>query len=366
MQIAHIAGDAGSAVMSKIEWTHRTINPIVGCSKISRACDNCYAQSMAYSKEHVHTKNGKVKLSANYEGVSRLDKHGAAAWTSRVNYDPKVMKALTPSQKPQRFFVNSMSDFFHANVKLEWLQEIFADFARCPQHTFMILTKRPENAVKIAHLLPWGANVWLGVTVEDDTPAVLGRIDNLRLIPAARKFISAEPLTADIASKISLAGIDWVIVGGESTPVNVSAAQKAMVKRMEPAHALALKDLCERAGVAFFFKQWGSFSQEGVRRGHAPHGEGLKGKVYHNWPKDAEKPADKLHAIRWHRTPRTVQLLPTGALWLPERTLEKQFDRADIEGWLETHAEGEFYRDESKGIAFLTPNAAFHFKMTFA
>lgn len=204
--------------MTKIEWADKTINPIVGCSKVSRACDLCYAADVAFNIEHVLTKDGNAKPRANYEGVSRKDKDGRPNWTSRVNYDPTVLQRLSPGQAPKRFFVNSMSDFFHPKVKLEWLQEIFAHFARCPQHTFLVLTKRPENALKLADKLDWHANVWLGCTVEDDTDEVIGRVDKLRMVPAARRFISAEPLTADVAAKLDLTGIDWVIAGGETSP----------------------------------------------------------------------------------------------------------------------------------------------------
>jgi len=134
--------------MTKIEWADKTINPLVGCARVSRACKNCYAADVAFNIEHVLVKAGNTKPRANYQGVSKKDKDGRPNWTNRVNYDPSVMQRLSPGQAPQRFFVNSMSDFFHPAVKLEWLQEIFSHFARCPQHTFLILTKRPENALE--------------------------------------------------------------------------------------------------------------------------------------------------------------------------------------------------------------------------
>ena len=352
--------------MTKIEWADKTINPIVGCSKVSRACDLCYAADVAFNIEHVLTKDGNAKPRANYEGVSRKDKDGRPNWTSRVNYDPTVLQQLSPGQVPKRFFVNSMSDFFHPKVKLEWLQEIFAHFARCPQHTFLVLTKRPENALKLADKLDWHANVWLGCTVEDDTAEVIGRVDKLRMVPAARRFISAEPLTADVAAKLDLTGIDWVIAGGETSPKNAPQNIKDMVRPMDPAHVLALRDLCKRSGTPFFFKQWGNFGEDGVRRGRAKHGEGFAGKVYHQWPENAERPAEQLFAIRWTGDAEKVSLLATGQSWLPERTFQRPHLRDDLEAWMADNAKGEFHVKNGRGLAFLTPNNAFHFKMRFA
>ena len=131
--------------MTKIEWADKTINPIVGCSKVSRACDLCYAADVAFNIEHVLTKDGNAKPRANYDGVSRKDRDGRPNWTSRINYDPTVMAKLSPGQSPKRFFVNSMSDLFH--VALSWceIDQVFAVMAVCGQHTFQILTKRPDR-----------------------------------------------------------------------------------------------------------------------------------------------------------------------------------------------------------------------------
>ncbi|KQU49942.1 hypothetical protein ASG72_18170 [Bosea sp. Leaf344] len=353
--------------MTKIEWADKTINPIVGCSKVSRACDLCYAADVAFNIEHVLTKDGNAKPRANYEGVSRKDKDGRPNWTSRVNYDPAVLQRLSPGQAPKRFFVNSMSDFFHPKVKLEWLQEIFAQFARCPQHTFLVLTKRPENALKLADKLDWGANIWMGCTVEDANDEVIKRVDHLRFIPAARRFISAEPLTADVASKLDLTGIDWVITGGETAPKNAPNSIKAQVRPMDPAHVLALRDLCARAKVKFFFKQWGVFAENGVRRGRAKHGEGLGGKVYHQWPESAEKSADDLYAVAWSESAEGgVKLRLVTPNWLGHGTSNKSYDGREISAWMADNGVKNRLGNARKGMAFLEPNEAFFFKMRFA
>ncbi len=356
--------------MSKIEWTDSTINPIVGCSKVSRACDNCYAADTAFNIEFVLPSGGKAKPRKNYAGVSRKDQDGRPNWTGVVNYDPTVMQRLSPNQSPKRFFVNSMSDFFHPKVRLEWLKEIFGHFARCPQHTFLILTKRPEQALAWAHELDWHPNVWLGATVESDQPKVMRRVDHLREVPAARRFLSCEPLTGDVAAKLDLTGIDWVIVGGETVNKNTPPELRWKgVEQMRLEHALALKDLCDRSGTPYFFKQWGAFAANGVKRFRSVHGEGLAGKVHHSWPTDATDMREELRAIRWSGAscePGMVKLIATGAPWLPDATFKVPVERSEIEDWMAREAPGQFHSDKTKGIAFLTPNAAFYFKMRFA
>lgn len=349
-----------------IEWSDETINPFVGCSKVSRACDRCYASDFAFNIEHVMTKNGKA-VPKNYKGVTREMRDGSKNWTGVINYDASVMKRLSPHQAPKRFFANSMSDFFHPKMKIEWLQEVFSEMGRCSQHTFLVLTKRPENALAWAPLLEWHPNIWLGATVENDHPDVLARVDHLRFVPAARRFLSCEPLTADIADELDLSGIDWVIVGGETAPKNAPAHVKAGVQRLEPAHALALRDLCQRSGVSFFFKQWGAFSEAGIRRGRGRHGEGLGGKVYHSWPTDAQKAAANLYAVAWSEAASGgVKLRLQGNNWLGRQADTKSYDGEELAAWMKEHAKGQHHGNRRKGIAFLQPNEAFFFRMRFA
>lgn len=219
---------------SGIEWTEATWNPTTGCDRISPGCDNCYALTLA--------KRLKAMGSAKYQndGDPRTSGPGFAVTTHA--------DALTIPLRwrdPRVVFVNSMSDLFHARVPTAYVQQVFNVMAATPQHTYQILTKRAARLAKVAHLFDWPANVWMGVSVEDASR--LRRVDYLRQVPAAVRFVSAEPLLGPLPN-VDLTDIHWMIVGGESGP---------NARSMTAAWARSLRDQCRASDVAFFFKQWG-------------------------------------------------------------------------------------------------------------
>ena len=213
------------ALKSKIEWTENTWNPITGCTKISEGCENCYAFQMASRLQ----KMGNEK----YENGFRLTLH------ERCLNEPNTWK------KPARIFVTSMSDLFHVDVPLEYIQKVFTVMNTNPQHIFQVLTKRANRLDEIASHVKWSDNIWLGVTVENERNRK--RIDELRTIPAKIKFISFEPLLSDV-EEVDFTGIDWAIVGGESG---------WHARPMDKEWVLNIKEQCEQQGVLFYLKQWG-------------------------------------------------------------------------------------------------------------
>ena len=219
---------------SAIEWTEATWNPTTGCDRVSRGCDNCYALTLA--------KRLKAMGSAKYQtdGDPRTSGPGFGV---AVHEDSLTIPSRW--RQPRMVFVNSMSDLFHAKVPTEFVEKVFEVMAATPRHTYQILTKRSLRLSRLAPRLPWPPNVWMGVSVEDESQ--LDRVDHLRTVPAAVRFVSAEPLLGPL-DRIDLSGIDWLIAGGES---GVDA------RPMDPAWVRALRDRCRAAGVAFFFKQWG-------------------------------------------------------------------------------------------------------------
>jgi protein gp37 len=223
-----------------IEWTEMTWNPVTGCSKLSQGCKHCYAERLAqrFWKDRPFT---EVRVHED-----RLDQ--PRRW-----------------RRGRTIFVNSMSDLFHEDVPAEFIARVFDVMRECPQHTFQVLTKRAERLAELAPKLAWPSNVWMGVSVEDDR--VMGRIDLLRNVPAAVRFLSLEPLIGPLR-RLQLGGIDWVIVGGESGPG---------ARPMDPKWVEAILRQCRTAGVAFFFKQWG-----GIRK--ASTGRELHGRTYDEYP----------------------------------------------------------------------------------
>lgn len=211
--------------ISTIEWTDSTWNPVRGCTKVSPGCKHCYALTFAERWRgvpgHPYEQGFDLRLVPN-----KLE-------------EPLKWKT------PRRIFVNSMSDLFHDDVPFLYIQRVFAITKRAPWHTFQILTKRAERLAALAPRLPWPANVWQGVSVENQR--YFDRIAALRRVPAAIRFLSLEPLLGPLPA-IPLDGISWVIVGGES------GLQHRLV---EPAWVLEIRDQCVAAGVPFFFKQWG-------------------------------------------------------------------------------------------------------------
>lgn len=241
--------------MSKIEWTGKTWNPLSGCSRKSTGCENCYAEVM--------TKRLALMGQEKYQGL--LNEHGR--FNGVVKFSESDLVKPLSVKKPETWFVNSMSDLFHENVADEWVDKVFAVMALCPQHTFQILTKRPDRmkeyfALNVGFPLP---NVWLGTSTENQKTAD-ERIPHLLETPAAVRFLSCEPLLGKIdlsayldknsfshddgKASIYTPKISWVIAGGESG------------SRARPAHpewVRLLRDQCVSAKVSFFFKQWGTF-----------------------------------------------------------------------------------------------------------
>jgi protein gp37 len=230
---------------STIEWTEATWNPTTGCSKISPGCKNCYADRLA---KRLHAM-GNPKYRAGFALTLHED-------TLEI---PKRLKS------PRTIFVNSMSDLFHDDVPLAFIQRVFATMQQTPQHTFQILTKRAERLEKVAAQLEWPANIWMGVSVENAD--YTWRIDHLRRVPAAVRFLSIEPLLGPITN-LALDDIHWVIVGGESGP---------RARPVDAEWVRVLRELCQTRSVAFFFKQWG-----GVQKGR--NGRELDGRTWDEMP----------------------------------------------------------------------------------
>jgi protein gp37 len=230
---------------SSIEWTEMTWNPTTGCSKISQGCKFCYAEVMS---KRLHAM-GIDKYKDNFE----------------VRIHPSSLVIPYTWKKPKVVFVNSMSDLFHKEVPLSFIQEVFKVMRENPQHVFQILTKRAERLLDLDSELKWTHNIWMGVSVEDKT--VVDRIDFLRKTKAKVKFLSLEPLLGPLHN-LDLKKIDWVIVGGESGP-------KARPMKMD--WVIDLQNQCELNDVAFFFKQWGGKNKKKA-------GRELNGKVYDEMP----------------------------------------------------------------------------------
>ncbi|GAA1879550.1 DUF5131 family protein [Asanoa iriomotensis] len=219
---------------SAIEWTQATWNPTTGCDRISAGCDNCYALTLS--------KRLKAMGQAKYQndGDARTSGPGFGLTVHRDALDiPRKWRA------PRLVFVNSMSDLFHGKVPLPFIREVFETMEACPQHTFQVLTKRARRLRRLAPNLPWPKNVWMGVSVESSREA--HRIDELRGVPAAVRFLSCEPLLASLG-QIDLSGIGWVIAGGESGP---------NYRPVDVRWVAELRDRCTQGHVPFFFKQWG-------------------------------------------------------------------------------------------------------------
>jgi protein gp37 len=223
---------------SDIEWTEATWNPIAGCKIVSPGCTNCYAMRMAARLQAMGM--------AKYAGTTR--KSGKRhVWTGRVNVDRTALLAPLTWRKPQRIFVNSMSDLFQEKADERFIRQVWLVMERASWHTFQILTKRPERMLAVLSnpVFPVLSNVWLGTSVESGE--YIDRVDLLRRVPARVRFVSFEPLLAPIIAP-DLAGIHWAIIGGESGP---------HARPMEAWWVDELHDSCKRQRVAFFFKQWG-------------------------------------------------------------------------------------------------------------
>ena len=230
---------------SSIEWTGSTWNPVTGCRKISPGCKHCYAERMA--------RRLKAMGQPNYANGFDLALHEHA------------LELPLQWKKPQTIFVNSMSDLFLDGVPVEFIKKVFDVMNKAHWHTFQVLTKRSKRLHELSHELPWSANIWMGVSVENRDYTY--RIDHLRETGAYIKFLSIEPLLGPLP-KLNLQEIDWVIVGGESGPG---------ARPMEPSWVLNIRDQCQKSCVPFFFKQWGGFNKKKA-------GRELEGRVWDEMP----------------------------------------------------------------------------------
>jgi len=230
---------------SKIEWTEATWNPVTGCSKVSLGCQNCYAERIA----------------------KRLQKMGNKRYVHgfKVTTHPELLVKPLEWRKPRLVFVNSMSDLFHSDVPISFIDKTISTIANAPQHTFQILTKRSDRLKKLCDRICWPQNLWVGVTVESCN--YLDRIDDLLSIPAPVKFLSLEPLLGPIP-KLPLKGIHWVITGGESGPG---------ARPMVAGWVREIRDQCLKKSVPFFFKQWGGLNKKAS-------GRVLDGKIWDEMP----------------------------------------------------------------------------------
>lgn len=219
---------------SAIEWTEATWNPTTGCDRVSAGCDNCYAMTLA--------KRLKAMGAPKYQndGDPRTSGPGFA-----VTVHSDALGIPYRWRAPKLVFVDSMSDLFHARVPLSFVREVFTVIANTPRHTYQILTKRALRLARVAEDLDWPANLWVGVSVEN--AEAMHRIDYLRRVPAALRFLSCEPLLGPLLG-LDLDGIGWVIAGGESGPVH---------RLPTGTWFTGIRDVCDEAGVPFFFKQWG-------------------------------------------------------------------------------------------------------------
>lgn len=221
-----------------IEWTDATWNPVAGCTIMTPGCTNCYAMRMAARLEAMGVEK--------YAGLTR--KSGKRyIWTGKITLDETALDAPLKWRKPRKIFVNSMSDLFHPDVPAAFVARVWSVMAQTPQHTYQILTKRPERMREVLDDLDVAVlpNVWLGTSVED--AAVLSRLDDLRATRAIVRFVSFEPLIGSVAGA-DLTDIHWAIVGGESGP---------RARPMDAEWVGEIRDRCAVAGTAFFFKQWG-------------------------------------------------------------------------------------------------------------
>jgi protein gp37 len=232
---------------TKIEWTESTWNPITGCTKISSGCKNCYAEVM--------TRRLQAMGQEKYQNGFNLALH------------PETLKEPYSWKKPRVIFVNSMSDLFHKDIPIQYIIDVFKVMKENPHHVFQVLTKRADLLLYYDKegYLEWTHNIWMGVTVEDYT--VTKRIDLLRQTGARIKFLSCEPLLTALPD-LNLTGIDWVIVGGESgrTP-----------RPVKEEWVIDIKEQCQNAKVAFYFKQWGGTNKK-------KNGKSLRGKQYSEMP----------------------------------------------------------------------------------
>ncbi|MFN6396198.1 MAG: DUF5131 family protein [Aphanizomenon sp.] len=248
-----------SSINTGIEWTDKTWNPTTGCNKVSPGCVHCYAEAIT------------KRFPNNFKNGFDLTLH------------PERLTEPLKWRTPSRIFVNSMSDLFHEEVPLDFIKNVFKVIHATPHHIYQILTKRPERLVELAPHLEFHKNIWLGVSVENQS--YVSRIDLLRQVPANVRFLSCEPLLGSL--NLDLTNIDWVIVGGESgqkhRPMNIEWAED-------------IRDQCQKAEVAFFFKQIGG-------RTSKAGGKLLDGRIWDEMPEAWQE-----HQKKWGQVPRKLAL----------------------------------------------------------
>ncbi len=238
---------------SDIEWTEQTWNPTTGCTKVSAGCQHCYAEAMA----------------------KRLEAMGSSGYENgfQLSLMPARLEQPLRRKKATVYFVNSMSDLFHEEIPDSYLDQVFDIIRQTPHHTYQILTKRAVRLPEYFSDRAVPSNVLLGVTVENQEHG-LPRIDYLRQVDAHIRFLSVEPLLEDLG-ELDLSDIHWVIVGGESGP---------KARRMHKEWVESVKQQCDTTSTAFFFKQWGGWGADGVKRNKKANGKKLKGRIYQSYP----------------------------------------------------------------------------------
>ncbi len=240
------------SAISHIEWTEATWNPVTGCTQISPGCANCYAKTFA----------------ERFRGVPGHPYEMGFDLTLR----PDRVRQPLDWKKSKLIFVNSMSDLFHEDVPDGFIKEVFSTMQEAHWHRFQLLTKRPERLVEMQGELEFPENLWVGVSVENQRWTT--RIDALRKVPAHVRFLSCEPLLGPLEG-LNLAGIHWVIVGGESGHG---------ARKMNPAWVRSIRTQCQAAGTAFFFKQWGTYDEAGIRRSKTASGRILDERTWDELP----------------------------------------------------------------------------------
>lgn len=254
---------------TQIEWTDATWNPVAGCTIMSAGCTNCYAMEMAKRLEAMRMEK--------YVGLTR--KSGKRTiWSGVVREDESALAIPFTWKKPRKIFVNSMSDLFHDGVHESFIARVWDVMRKTPHHNYQILTKRPERmasvvAEVIGDILP---NVWLGTSIEDN--AVADRVDHLRRVPAAIRFISFEPLIGPVGP-IDLTNIHWAIVGGESGK-SARAIKEEWIDE--------IYEQCLDYETAFFFKQWGTWGKDNKKRSKKANGREYRGKTWDEMPQTSQ------------------------------------------------------------------------------
>jgi protein gp37 len=238
------------ATTSHIEWTEATWNPLTGCDKVSPGCAHCYAERMAKRLQAM----GQGNYARGFE----------------LTLQPQMLELPLRWKRSRRIFVNSMSDMFHADVPVAFIQQAFDIMRRAHWHQYQVLTKRADRLRSLDSQLDWQPQIWMGVSVEN--ARFQHRIDDLRETQAHVKFLSLEPLLSPLPN-LDLRGIDWVIVGGESGP---------RARPMDPAWVSDIRDQCRDAKVAFFFKQWGGIFKSRT-------GRVLEGRTWDEMPGTARR-----------------------------------------------------------------------------